>query len=133
MNQPLETRSVVFVLGVLLAAFLFFLAYFAFFVDVKAAAGFGLPLTAVEDAAWLHVKGGRDLAVGIMVTGALLLRDRRMLAVMVLGAIVVPINDGMQVALQTGRIGYALGVHGSAALYGAVMLALLGRSRAVHR
>jgi hypothetical protein len=128
--KPLAPRSAAFVLTAVLALFMFFLALRAFLQPEDAAAGFGLPLAASADAAWLHVKGGRDLAVGVLLTWLLALRERGALFVVIASALVIPVNDGLQVVARDGtRIAYALGVHGSAAAFAVVVLFLLRRGR----
>jgi len=129
-DKPLVPRSAAFVLTALLALFMFFLAVRGFFQDVDAATGFGLPLAATADAAWLHVKAGRDLAVGLLFVWLLVLRHRGALFGVLASTLVIPLNDGLQVVARDGaRVAYALGVHGSAFAFGVLVLVLLWRGR----
>jgi Domain of unknown function (DUF4267) len=124
--RPLEIRSAAFVLGALLAAFMFFIAFRGLAQPVPAAAGFGIPLADVGDGAWLAVKGGRDLGLGLLFTALLVLRDRRGLRVAVLTTLAIPVNDAVQVVLHDpSRLGHALAVHGSAVAFALLLVALL--------
>jgi hypothetical protein len=126
----LPVRSAAFILSALLAAFVLLLAARGFLVPGPAAAGFGLPLGSPVDEAWLHVKGGRDLAVFLTLAAFLALRDRRGLLVVTAASMAIPLNDGLQVWLDPrGTLAFASAVHGSAFAYGIVLLAVLHRAR----
>ena len=128
MKSPLEPRSAAYVMTALLAAFLFVLAIRGFLQPVAAASGFGIALADASDAAWLYVKAGRDLSVGLMVCALLASRDRTAVFGLLLASLVIPLNDGLQVVLHDRtRLAYALAVHGSAVLFGVVTLVLLRR------
>lgn len=129
-DTPLEPRSAAFVLSAIVALFMYVLAAQGFFNAHDAATGFGLPLAASADAAWLHVKGGRDLAIGLLLTWLLATRNRAALFAVMATTLVIPLNDCLQVfARDQARLGYALAVHGSAAAFCVLVLLLLRRAR----
>jgi hypothetical protein len=95
-----------------------------------AATAYGIPLSSLGDIHCMYTKAGRDLGVGVALTALLLARERRALGVFVLAATLMPLADFLIVTSQTGRLMFALGVHGSAAVYTFLLgLALLRRSR----
>lgn len=127
-DSRLSPRSLPFVLVVLLAAFLLFLAVFGTLDPLAAAHGFGADLVAPADAFYLHVKADRDLALFAVLTALAIYRRPLPLALCVGPAVVAPVIDATLVALHQGSLGYALAVHGSAAVYGVVTTVLLWRA-----
>jgi len=127
-DHRLAVRSLTFLLTALLAGFMIFLAIRGAFSAADAAHGFGFDLAAPVDAFYLHVKADRDLAIaGVLV--ALLVYRRTTPLLLTVGALcIAPIVDCALVS-ATGRVGYALGVHGSAAAYGLVLVWMLARAR----
>lgn len=126
----LATRSVAFVLTALVAAFMVFLAVRGALGPISAAHGFGIDLASPLDAFYLHVKADRDLAIGAILVALLIYRRPAPLALFVGASTVAPVLDCLLVALEPrGHLGYALAVHGSAAVYGVVTTWLLARAR----
>jgi hypothetical protein len=128
MDNSLKTRSLEFYLTVGLILFLALLAFRGFWVPLDAARGFGIPLAHSADAFYLHVKADRDLSTAVALTLLLVLRQRRALAAFVAAALVQPICDAaLVISDPRGDLAYALAVHGSAVLYGMLLLAVLVR------
>lgn len=127
-DPRLAVRSLAFVLTAVLTAFMLFLAIRGALGAVDAAHGFGVDLAAPLDAFYLHVKADRDLAIGLALAALLAYRRATPLLLVVGALCVAPIIDCALVAAH-GRVGYALGVHGSAAAFGVVLVALLARAR----
>jgi Domain of unknown function (DUF4267) len=126
-NTLAQTRSAAhasldFWMIVLLASFLLVLAASAFFNPVASATGFGIPLANPLDAFYFRVKGDRDLASALAMIALTFLRERRALGWLIAAATLEPIFDALlSIGDARGHVGYALAVHGSAALYGAVL------------
>lgn len=113
-----ERAPLDFWLSLVLALFLLLLAALALFVPIDAAAGFGIALAHPLDAFYLRVKGDRDLASAVVVIALLVLGERRALGAFVAAATIEPICDMfLSIADARGHVGYALAIHGSAALY----------------
>ncbi|MEU4745340.1 DUF4267 domain-containing protein [Actinosynnema sp. NPDC023658] len=82
-----------------------------------AASGFGIdPWPQGEAGGYYVVKGVRDLAYGLTALVLLLLGHRRALGWVVLADAIIPIGDCIAVMSNGGTVGYALAVHGSAAV-----------------
>jgi hypothetical protein len=95
---------------VVLAGFYFGLSYL---LDGQgAAAGFGI----VDPDGYYIVKGVRDLAYALTALILLLMGHRRALGWVVLADSIIPIGDCLAVMTHGGTVGYALAVHGSAAV-----------------
>jgi hypothetical protein len=90
------------------------------------AAQFGLPSWPHgSDAAFLSVKGLRDLVSGLVILVVLVTASRRALGWVLLAAAVTPVGDMIIVLANGGSASTAVGVHGSTAaavLLGAVLL-----------
>ena len=128
-DSRLSPRSLPFVLVVVLAAFLLLLAVRGALDPLGAAHGFGVDLAAPADAFYLHVKADRDLALFAVLVALAIYRRPAPLALVVAVACIAPMIDAVLVATtRPGGLGYALGVHGSAAAYGVVTAALLWRA-----
>ncbi|KJK43616.1 hypothetical protein UK23_32540 [Lentzea aerocolonigenes] len=106
---------------VVLAGFYFGLSYLLN--GDGAAAGFGI----VDPAGYYVVKGVRDVAYGLTALILLLLKQRRALGWVVLADAIIPIGDCLAVMTHGGTVGYALAVHGSAAVLVLLTAALLLR------
>jgi hypothetical protein len=118
------------VLAVMLGLFLLFIAVNGVVAPAEAARGFGIPVVAPGDLFYLRVKADRDLGAAAAVFVLLALRERRALGAFVGAATVQPLCDLMLLATDArGQVGYALAVHGSAALYCAALAVLLLRRR----
>ena len=132
-SSPRAARfsKVELVMSILLAVFLFVLALRGFLAPAAAAEGFGIAVTNPADLFYVHVKADRDLSSALAVSALLALGERRALAAFVGVATVQPVLDAaLSIADPRGHLGYALAVHGSAAVYGVVLLLLLMRRRA---
>ena len=118
LREPvLRTGSVAFVLVALITAFMLFLGVRGMVDPISAAHGFGIDLASPLDAFYLHVKADRDLAIGAMLLALLLYRRPTPLALFVGASTIAPVLDCLLVALEPrGHAGYALAVHGSAAV-----------------
>lgn len=117
-------------LALALGAFLLFLAVRGVGAPADAASGFGIPIRDPADLFYLRVKADRDLASAVTLLALTALRDRRALGIFVAAATLQPLSDLLLVASDArGHVGYALAVHGSAALYCLVLAALLLRRR----
>lgn len=128
-DSRLSPRSLPFVLVVVLAAFLLLLAVSGALDPLGAAHGFGVDLAAPADAFYLHVKADRDLALFAVLVALAIYRRPAPLALFVAATCIAPVVDATLVALDPhGSLGYALAVHGSAAAYGVVTVALLWRA-----
>jgi len=125
-DRPRELTTTAYVLTGLLVAFLFLLALRGYLAPESAARGFGIPLAAARDDAFLFIKAGRDLSIGVMLIGLILAGKRGPLAAVIAASLIIPLNDCLQV-IARGDVGYALGVHGSAVAYGLVVLWVLRR------
>ncbi|GAA3668717.1 uncharacterized protein DUF4267 [Lentzea atacamensis] len=112
---------------VVLAGFVFGLGYL--FNGHGAAAGFGI----VDPSGYYVVKGVRDLAYGLTALILLLLKQRRALGWVVLADSIIPIGDCLAVITSGGSVGYALAVHGSAAVLVLLTAGLLLRETAPAR
>ncbi|SDL49162.1 protein of unknown function [Lentzea albidocapillata subsp. violacea] len=77
-----------------------------------AAAGFGI----VDPTGYYVVKGVRDIAYALTALILLLMKQRRALGWVVLADAIIPIGDCLAVITHGGTVGYALAVHGSAAV-----------------
>ena len=94
-----------------------------------AAAGFGI----VDPDGYHVVKGVRDIAYALTALILLLMGHRRALGWVVLADAVIPIGDALAVITHGGTVGYALMVHGSAAVLVLLTAGLLLRETAPAR
>jgi hypothetical protein len=115
-------------LAVVLGLFLLLLAIRGFVAPAEAARGFGIPLVDPADVFYLRVKADRDLSSAALLFLLIGLRGRRALGAFVGVATVQPLCDlALSLTDARGHAGHALAVHGSAAVYGVVLAALLLR------
>lgn len=100
-----------------------------FLIDPQSAApGFGLPAWPDGDeAAFLAVKGDRDLAFGLVIFALLAMRRQRALAWMMLAAATAPFGDMLVVLSYDGSAATAYGVHGATAAFMVLIGCLLLR------
>jgi hypothetical protein len=115
-------------------AWLVVLAGFAFGLNFLlagqgAAAGFGI----ADPDGYYVVKGVRDLAYGLTALILLVMKQRRALGWVVLADAIIPIGDCLAVMTHGGTVGYALAVHGSAAVLVLLTAGLLLRETAPAR
>jgi hypothetical protein len=117
-----------------LVAFLFLLAVRAAFDPTGAADGFGMPVSSQDALPWLRIKADRDLGIALILMTVLLLRQRRVFGAITLVSVVMPLVDAVSVMGNGARsVGYALAVHGSAAVYGLLLGTWLLRTHAPTR
>lgn len=115
-------------LAAVLGLFLLFLAVRGFMAPAEAARGFGIAVVDPADLFYLHVKADRDLGNAAAIFILMAMRERRALGGFVGVATVQPLCDMLlSMADARGHAGYALAVHGSAALYCVGLAALLLR------
>jgi Domain of unknown function (DUF4267) len=81
-----------------------------------AARGFGIPLEARQDVAFLLVKGVRDIVSGMLFLALLWIGDRRLIGALLLIATLIPMSDGVIVQLSVGWHP-VLAIHWGTALY----------------
>lgn len=112
---------------VVLAGFYFGLSYL--FNGEVSAAGFGI----VDPSGYYIVKGVRDIAYALTALILLLMNQRRALGWVVLADAVIPIGDCLAVITHGGTVGYALLVHGTAAVLVLITAGLLLRETAPAR
>ncbi|MFD9703704.1 DUF4267 domain-containing protein [Lentzea sp. NPDC059081] len=109
---------------VVVAGFYFGLSYLL--AGDWAASGFGI----VDPTGYYVVKGVRDLAYALTALILLLMKQRRALGWVVLADSIIPIGDCLAVMTHGGTVGYALMVHGSAAVLVLLTAWLLLREKA---
>ena len=126
---PWKLTSPTALLTLLLGAFMLFLSLNTTLDPQSAARGFGLPLSGSEALPWLSVKSGRDLGIGLAIVGLVLARQRFAAGIFVLASIVAPVVDALTVIRGGTSLALALSVHGSAALFCALLAAGLLRGR----
>ena len=112
---------------VVVAGFYFGLSYLL--AGETVAAGFGI----VDPAGYYVVKGVRDLAYALTALILLVMKQRRALGWVVLADAIIPIGDCIAVMTHGGPVGYALAVHGSAAVLVLLTAGVLLREKAPAR
>ncbi|AGC43462.1 hypothetical protein MYSTI_02135 [Myxococcus stipitatus DSM 14675] len=115
----------------LLGAFLLFLSLRGALDPISAARGFGLTDSGSEVIPWLYVKAGRDFGLALAMFALVAIRQRKAAGVFVLATIVMPTVDALTVLHGGASLAFALGVHGSAVVYGVVLAAALLRPQKV--
>ncbi|WP_338864446.1 DUF4267 domain-containing protein [Myxococcus stipitatus] len=128
---PWKLTSPTALFTLLLGAFMLFISLRAAMDPVSAARGFGLTDSGSEVIPWLYVKAGRDLGLALAMFALVAIRQRKAAGVFVLACIVMPTVDALTVMHGGASLAFALAVHGSAALYGAVLAAALLRPQKV--
>ncbi|GAA3520666.1 DUF4267 domain-containing protein [Actinocatenispora rupis] len=126
-STPRLTRSTIgTALAVVGSLFIMYVGVSYLLAPQANAAQFGLPSWPHgPDAAFLSVKGLRDLVSGLVILVVLITASRRALGWVLLAAAVTPIGDMLIVLSNDGSVSTALGVHGctaAAVLLGAVLL-----------
>ena len=110
------TGDLGYVLATLIGVFSLFLSARALLQPLPAAVGFGVPATSGLRP-YMAIKGGRDLAVGVLLLSLIATADRQAIGVAVLAATAIPLVDGTIVLRSGGPRATAFGVHyGSAAI-----------------
>ncbi|MFB6559375.1 DUF4267 domain-containing protein [Streptomyces sp. NPDC056400] len=114
------------------AAFILYVGLSYLLAPQATAADFGLPTWPQHDgAAFLAVKGVRDVATGLVVLALLLTGQRRALGWAMAAIAFVPAGDMVIVLAGGGPAAQAYGVHGATALAVALTAGLLLRERPV--
>ncbi|HEY3506484.1 MAG TPA: DUF4267 domain-containing protein [Actinocatenispora sp.] len=122
------------VLAVVGSLFIMYVGVSYLFAPQANAAQFGLPSWPHgADAAFLSVKGLRDLVSGAVILTVLITASRRALAWVLLAAAVTPLGDMVIVLGNGGSAATAVGVHGAtaAAVVLAGVLLLAGTRRRI--
>lgn len=100
------------VLTVVTVLFTFYLGISFLAAPETSASGFGLPAWPTGDtAAFLNVKGVRDLVPGVILLTLLVLGQRKALAWTLLGLALIPIGDGTIILAWGGSPAAAFGIH----------------------
>ncbi|MGW4742058.1 DUF4267 domain-containing protein [Nocardia xishanensis] len=96
------------------------------------APGFGLPAWPDgEAAAFMNLKGVRDIGLGLVILALLAAKQRYALGIATLVIALVPFGDMLTVLRWDGSTGAAFGIHGLTAALVALTGALLLRERSV--
>ena len=99
------------VLTVLIGGFIIYIGIAYLIAPETSVTGFGLPAWPTGDAAaFLNLKGVRDIASGIIPLTLLLLGQRKALGWVLLGAALIPIGDGTVILAWDGGTAAAFGI-----------------------
>ena len=126
-NRDLKANSILFWLVALIAVGIIFIGARFLFLPLPAAEAFGVPAEGTRTLAYLWAKGTRDIVSGLLVIALLWVRvGRRVLAVFIGVAALIPIGDFINVYLNVGANNpMALAIHGGTAVFMLVLAALL--------
>ena len=126
-NRDLKANSILFWLVALIAVGIIFIGTRFLVLPLPAAEAFGVPAEGTRTLAYLWAKGTRDIVSGLLVIALLWLRvGRRVLAVFIGVAALIPIGDFINVYLNVGANNpMALAIHGGTAVFMLVLAALL--------
>uniref|UniRef100_A0AAU2JXH3 DUF4267 domain-containing protein n=1 Tax=Streptomyces sp. NBC_00049 TaxID=2903617 RepID=A0AAU2JXH3_9ACTN len=126
----MTVRNLATALAAIGAAFIVYVGLSYLLAPQATAAGFGVPTWPQHDgAAFLSVKGVRDIATGLVILALLLTGQRRALGWAMAAITFVPAGDMVIVLADGGPAGTAYGVHGATALAVALTAGLLLRER----
>jgi hypothetical protein len=112
-------------LAVLLDVFIIFIGARFLLAPSTAAAGYGVPATTHGDAAYLAVKGVRDVSLGILGLALLAFVGAHAGAWFMLTAAVIPLGDMVIVLRHGGTKAVAFGIHFATAVVVLISAALL--------
>jgi hypothetical protein len=131
-EAPLGGRSVLFWLALLIALGIIFIGVRFLFQPLAAATAFGVPARGSPNFAYLWAKGTRDIVSGLLLLAFLWGHaGRRLVAVFLAVAALIPLGDFVNVALNTGtRHAGALFTHGSTFVAMVIVAAFLFATRA---
>ncbi|WP_435591027.1 DUF4267 domain-containing protein [Nocardia sp. bgisy118] len=120
------------VLSLIGAAFILYVGLSYVIAPDSVAPGFGLPAWPDgEAAAFMNLKGVRDIASGLVILALLAAKQRYALGIATLVIALIPFGDMLTVLRWDGSAGAAFGIHGLTAALVALTGALLIRERAV--
>ena len=125
------TITIGYILAGLIAAAIIFIGARFILAPRTAAAGYGVPTDPDQPsvAAYLSVKGVRDIASGLFVIILMINGATQLLAWIILAATLIPVADAAIVLRHGGPKSTAFGVHGGTAVVMLITTALLGVSR----
>lgn len=112
-------------LAVVLDLFIAFIGARFLLAPAAASAGYGVPAKADGDAAYLAVKGVRDLSLGVIGLALLAFTGAYAEAWFMLGAALIPLGDMLIVLRHGGTRAVAFGIHLATAAIVLVSAALL--------
>ncbi|MFJ4778835.1 DUF4267 domain-containing protein [Streptomyces sp. NPDC088762] len=128
----MSLKHVTTALAAIGAAFILYIGCSYLLAPQAMAADFGIPSwPRNEGAAFLYVKGVRDIATGLVILALLFTGHRRALGWAMAAITFAPAGDMVIVLTSGGPAGTAYGVHGFTALAVAVTAGLLLRERPV--
>ena len=123
----LRRTSPLFWLVVLLAVGIIFIGIRFLAAPLTAAAAFGVPVGPTSPMAYLWAKGTRDIVSGLLLLALLGMRvARRVIAVFILVAALIPVADLVNVYLNMGYVS-AMAIHAGTAVFMIILAALLWR------
>ena len=131
-ETPLSGRSILFWFALLIALGVIFIGARFLFQPLAAATAFGVPARGTPNFAYLWAKGTRDIVSGLLLLAFLWGHaGRRLVAVFLAVAALIPLGDFVNVALNTGtRHAGALVTHGSTFVAMVILAAFLFATRA---
>jgi hypothetical protein len=131
-EAPLNGRSVLFWFTLLIALGIIFIGARFLFRPLVAATAFGVPARGTPTFAYLWAKGTRDIVSGLLLLAFLWGHaGRRLVAVFLAVAALIPLGDFVNVALNTGtHHAGALATHGSTCVAMVILAAALFATRA---
>lgn len=112
-------------LAVVLDLFILFIGARFLLAPQAAAAGYGVPAKPGGDSAYLTVKGGRDVSLGLMGLALLIFVGTEAEAWFMLTAALIPLADMLIVLRNGGTKAVAFGIHLATAVVVLVSAALL--------
>ncbi|MGV9821075.1 DUF4267 domain-containing protein [Nocardia xishanensis] len=120
------------VLSLIGAAFIVYVGLNYVIAPESVAPGFGLPAWPEgEAAAFMNLKGVRDIVLGLVILALLAAKQRYALGIATLVIALAPLGDMLTVLRWNGSAGAAFGIHGLTAALVALTGALLIRERSV--
>jgi len=131
-EAPLNERSILFWFALLIALGIIFIGVRFLLQPMAAASAFGVPARGTPTFAYLWAKGTRDIVSGLLLLAFLRVHaGRRLVAVFLAVAALIPLGDFMNVAINTGtRHAGALVTHGSTFVAMVILAALMFATRA---
>src|SRR3569833_645461 len=112
-------------LAIVLAVFILLIGLRFLVTPVPAATGYGVPAKTNGDAAYLSVKGVRDVGYGVLGLALLAFASAHAVGWCMLAAALVPLGDALIVLRNGGTKATAFGIHFATAVVVLVSAALL--------